>query len=276
MTATRVGAPPGVLRTTRHRVAAEVLQFRRTREAVFFTVAFPLIMLVLFGTIFGHAEIGPPQANVSFAQYFVAGMIGSGIWGACFQNVAITLALDRDSGALKRLAGTPMPRTAFFFGKMAFVLVVTLVETALLILLGVLFYGLRMPPAERWVTFAWVFVLGVASCTLLGLAVAGVVRHGRSASAIVTPIAVILQFLSGVYFVYGDLPGWLQAVGAGFPLKWITQGMRSVFLPPVFRFAEPQHSWHHPESALVLGAWCVLGLLVTLRTFRWTPTFQDA
>jgi ABC-2 type transport system permease protein len=148
----------------------------------------------------------------------------------------------------------------------------TVIECVLLIALGAAFYGLKLPPAGQWLTFGWVVVLGVASCTLMGLAVAGVIRHGRSASAVVTPFAIVMQFLSGVYFVYGDLPGWLQAVGAVFPLKWITQGMRSVFLPPSFRVVEPQHSWQHAQGALVLGAWCVVGLFVAVRTFRWTPT----
>jgi ABC-2 type transport system permease protein len=248
-----------------------VLQFRRTREALFFTLAFPPVMLLLFGTIFASQQIGEGSTNVSYGQYFTPGIIGAAIWVTCFQNLAITVPLERDSGALKRLAGSPMPRTAYFLGKIALVLLVTLAECALLIVLGVVIYHVPLPPASHWLTFAWVLLLGVASCTLFGLGLAGLIPNGRSASAIVTPFAIILQFLSGVYFVFGDLPGWLQTVGAIFPLKWITQGMRSVFLPAGFHQLEPQHSWHHVQAVLVLGAWCIGGLLVTVRTFRWTP-----
>jgi ABC-2 type transport system permease protein len=272
VTATGRLATPSVALVCWRRFRAELLQFRRTREAVFFTVLFPPVMLMLFGAIFHSQTIAGPQVEVSFGQYFVAGMIGAAIWGGCFQNLAISVPLERDTGALKRLAGTPMPRSAYFIGKIGLVLLLSIVECTLLIALGAAFYGLRLPPADRWFTFGWVLVLGVASCTLMGLGVAGLIRHGRSASAVVTPFAIILQFLSGVYFVYGDLPGWLQGVGAVFPLKWITQGMRSVFLPDEFRFVEPHHSWQHPLGAAVLGAWCVAGLVVALRTFRWTPT----
>ena len=265
-------AIPGLARMSWLRARAELLSFRRAREAMFFTLAFPPLMLVLFGTIFGNQQIGGPGSAVPFAQYFVAGMIGAGIWSSCFQNMAITVPLERDSGALKRLIGTPMPKAAYFLGKIVLVLVVTIVECGLLLALGIAFYHLRMPPASDWLTFAWVLLLGSAACTLFGLAVAGVIRHGRSASAVIAPFAILLQFVSGVYFVFGDLPGWLQAVGAVFPLKWITQGMRSVFLPDTFRFNEPQHSWHHAEGVLVLSIWCLVGLAVTLRTFRWTPS----
>jgi hypothetical protein len=49
---------------------------------------------------------------------------------------------------------------------------------------------------------------------------------------------IILQFFSGVFFVFTDLPGWMQQVAALFPLKWMTQGMRSVFLPDSFAAQE--------------------------------------
>ena len=64
-------------------------------------------------------------------------------------------------------------------------------------------------------------------------------------------------------------PEWMQQVAALFPLKWMTQGMRSVFLPDDYQTVEPAGSWEHGRIALVLAAWCVVGLLVAVRTFRW-------
>jgi ABC-2 type transport system permease protein len=54
-----------------------------------------------------------------------------------------------------------------------------------------------------------------------------------------------------------------------FPVKWLCQGMRSVFLPDSFKYAEPAASWEHGRLALVLVAWCVVGLTLCLRTFTW-------
>jgi len=79
----------------------------------------------------------------------------------------------------------------------------------------------------------------------------------------------VLQFISGVYFVYSQLPTWMQTVGAVFPLKWMTEGMRSVFLPDAFRQQEVAKSWELPQTALVLAVWGVIGLVLCLRTFRW-------
>ena len=86
-----------------------------------------------------------------------------------------------------------------------------------------------------------------------------------------SPVVIVLQFISGVFFVYDQLPTWMQTLGAIFPLKWLAQGMRSVFLPQSFAQQEVGGSWQLGWTALVLGAWIVLGLGLSLRTFRWLP-----
>jgi ABC-2 type transport system permease protein len=260
----------GLVRASWARTRIELLQFRRSREDIFFTIVFPVLMLLLFGTIFRNSEIGPPRANVSFAQYFAAGMIGSAIWWTAFQNIAIGVARERDSGALRRLAASPMPKSAYFIGKVVLTVVIAAIECAVLTVVGAALFRLHTPSANQWLTFAWLFVLGGAACLLFGFAVAGLVR-GSSASMVITPFAIVMQFLSGVYYVYGDLPGWLQSIGQVFPLKWLTQGMRSVYLPHRFHLVEPGHAWNHGSAALVLLAWCAGGLGVTVLTFRWIP-----
>ena len=262
---------PSVAAAGWHRVKVELLNFRRSGEAVFFTLGFPPIMLALFGAIFGSNEIGPHGTSVKFSQYFTAGMIGTGVWTSCFQVLAIAVPLERDAGALKRLKATPMPLSAYFIGKIGQVTLVSAAESALLIAMGWLFYGLQLPSGARWLTFAWVFVLGTAACTLTGIGLGGLIRNGRVASSIVSPIAIILQFVSGVYFVFGELPSGLQILGSIFPLRWLTLGLRSVFLPDAYRYSEPGHTWNHLLTAVVLSVWCVIGFALARRTFSWMP-----
>jgi ABC-2 type transport system permease protein len=114
-----------------------------------------------------------------------------------------------------------------------------------------------------------VTLLGSGAGSLLGIFFSSIPRTGKAAPATITPVALILQFISGVYFVFTTQPQWLQRVGAFFPVKWIAQGYRSVFLPNSYALQEPAHRWEHGRTALVLGAWMVAGLLLALRTFRW-------
>jgi ABC-2 type transport system permease protein len=226
---------------------------------------FPVILLVVFGAVLDY-DIGN---GVTFTQYFMAGVIAAGILGASLQNMAISIATERSDGTLKSLAGTPMPKSAYFVGKIVQVLVVTLAIVVILMAIGALVYGVDLPSGSDWLTFAWVTVLGSAACTLLGIAVSSLAKNGRSASAMVTPIALVLQFISGVFFAFFALPSWMQTVASVFPLKWIAQGMRSVFLPDEMAALETSGSWQLPAAAGVLVAWLVVGMVVAVRTFRW-------
>jgi ABC-2 type transport system permease protein len=258
-------ALPSFASLYRTRGVVELKEFFRQRESVVFTLLFPVILLTVFGAVLNY-DLG---AGVTFTQYFMAGIIAAGILGASLQNMAISIATERSDGTLKSLVGTPMPKSAYFVGKIVQVLAVTVLIIAILLAVGVLAYGIDLPSGSDWVTFVWVAALGSAACTLLGISVSSLAKNGRSASAMITPIALVLQFISGVFFQFSQVPVWMQTIASFFPLKWMAQGLRSVFLPEVMARQEPAGSWELGRVALVLGVWCVVGLLLCVATFRW-------
>ena len=131
-----------------------------------------------------YNEIAP---GVQFSQYFVAGMIASGMVNSGFQQLAIMIPMERDAGALKRLRGTPMPLASYFFGKSILVLASMLAQTILLIAGGVAFYGLELPTSSyKWWLLVLLLILGSANSTALGIAFSALAKSGRGASAIVS------------------------------------------------------------------------------------------
>ena len=276
MTATTASSPrtpdahpaPTWMSMTLNRFVVEVKEFVRSREQMIFIFAFPMLFLLLFGSVFGGQVLEP--TDVTFAQYFLPGMIATGIANTGFQSLAMSIAIDRDEDVLKRIYASPLPTTSFFAARIAQVLVVSIIQIAVLIALGVAIYDVALPTdAGRWWTFTWVFLLGTAASTTLGFAMSSLLRNAKAGSAIVTPIVLVLQFTSGVFLVYTQLPVFLQRFAEIFPLKWLAQGMRSVFLPEDFAMAEARGSWEHPATAIVLTLWVIVGLFLAIRTFRW-------
>ncbi|MEU5961602.1 ABC transporter permease [Micromonospora parva] len=266
VTATR-GRRPGGGALALRQGRLEITQFLRSRESVVFTLGFPVIMILIFASIFD----GTIGGGVKFTQYFITGMIATGLMTVSFQNLGIWIPVERDRGVLKRYRGTPMPKWVWFAGKVIMVVVIGIAETALLLAFAVALFDLDLPgTAGKWLTFGWVAVLGVTACTLCGIAISSLARTARSGSAVVTPVSLILQFISGVFFVFTDLPTWMQQVAALFPLKWMCQGLRAVFLPESFGAQEPGGSFELGRVALVLALWCVIGVVLCLTTFRWT------
>jgi ABC-2 type transport system permease protein len=241
--------------------------FFRNKASLVFTLSLPVLLLLILGAIFGGTV---PGTNVDFKQVFIAGIIAAGVMSVAFTGLAITMAIERDDGSVRRLGATPMPRSSYFVGKIALVLITGVVETGILVAISVLAFHLQLPGnAEKWLRFGWVLGLGAMACALIGIAYSWVIPNARSASAIVTPPFLVLQFISGVFFPFGELPQWMQTIASFFPLKWMAQGLRSVFLPESFQSVEPAGQWEVGRIALVLGGWCVLGLVLCLTTFRW-------
>jgi ABC-2 type transport system permease protein len=251
------------------RTVVELKMYFRERESVFFSFLFPVLMLSLFAAVFG-AAFREGGSEVSAAQFFLPGMVAGGVMLTSFQTLAMSVALERDDGTLKRLRSTPMPPVAYFLGKVGLVAVSSLGQLVLLLTVARFAFGVPLPTtASAWLTFTWVFLLGVAGGTVLGIAYSSVASSARSAGAVVIGPLLVLQFISGVYFAYGDIPSWIQQVAALFPLKWVAQGMRSVFYPAPMEASEVAGSWEHPMTALVLALWLVAGLVLSARTFTW-------
>src|SRR5690606_27970879 len=133
---------------------------------------------------------------IDAATYYLPAMLAAGILLSGVQNLAIDIATEKSDGTLKRLGGTPLSPISYFIGKLGQVFVTAVLQSAIVIVLGVAVFGAELPTEpEKWVTFAWVFVLGVATSALLGIALSAVPRSGKSASAVVIPIVLVLQFI---------------------------------------------------------------------------------
>ncbi|NKY40536.1 ABC transporter permease [Cellulomonas septica] len=265
--ATRPAAVPGVLRLGLVRAAYELRVFFRERDAVVFIFAYPVIMMAIFATVFGQdgATVRAGDVEIPFAQYFLPGMLATGVMLSSFQSLAISISVERDEGGLKRLRGTPMPASAYFLGKIGQVLGSGLVQTAILLTVAATLFDVTLPSTVAdWATFAWVYLLGTAAGSVCGVAFSSVPRSGRSASAVVTPIVLVLQFVSGVFFQWDSLPTWMQQVASVFPLRWLVEGMQAAFLPDAVA-----GDVDLVTTALVLGVWFVAGLVIGARWFRW-------
>jgi len=273
------GSRPGVKLKARSQAASlltaslargqvEILQFFRSRDAVVFTLALPVVMLALLASILsGHVK----GTNVTYSQVYTTGLLAGGLASTSFLNLGISIATERENGTLKRLAGTPMPRAAYFLGKVMVVLVASILEVVVLIVIGHIAYSVQFPGSlQRWWVFIWVTLLGGTAMTLLGVACSSIPRTARSAAAVLNLPFLVLEFISGVFVPFNQIPHTLMTIAGFFPLRWLAEAYRSALLPSFIQNVELGGRWNQGEMALVLAIWCVVSLVVAVRTFRWT------
>jgi ABC-2 type transport system permease protein len=261
---------PSPLRIGLSRVAPELKMFYRRPEQMVLTFSLPAVICVLLGSIFSTKL---PHTQTSTGAVIAASMLAYGILSTSFINLGISIAADRDTGALRRLRGTPTTALSYFIGKIFLVAIVSLAEAIVLLSVGLLFFELRLPTTVfGWFTLTWVFVLGIVSCSLLGIFISNLASNAVAAAVVTNGPAVALQFLSGTYVPLIVLPTWMLTLGSIFPVKWMAQGFRSVLLPSNMAAFEPAGGWEHWHTLLVLAAWTVGGLAACLAVFRWSDT----
>jgi ABC-2 type transport system permease protein len=262
---------PAIVRHSWSRTVVELKQFTRIPEQVFFTFLLPVLFLVIFSAVFQDDIQAGPGRSVDFTQYFLPGIIASGVMSATFASLAVSISIEQNQGLLKRLAGTPLPKAAYIIGKLGMAMTVTVLQTAIMLSVAVLFFGGELPvTAGRWVVFLLVLAVSAATGAALGIAYTRLIRNAQGAPAIVQPPFLILQFISGVFFRYQDLPGWLTGVASIFPLRWMAQGFRYAFLPDWFGEYEYGSSWGWEMPVLVLLGWLVLSFILAVAFFRWS------
>lgn len=261
------GLPSG-LRIGLSRVLPEVKMFYRRPEQLALTFSMPAVICLLLGSIF-TARV--PGSQTTTGAVIAASMFAYGILSTSFTNLGISIAADRESGALRRLRGTPATASSYFIGKIMLVAIASLAEAVVLAVLGVVVFHLRLPSQlSGWVTLAWVSALGIISCSLLGILVSNFASNAVSAAVLTNGPAVGLQFVSGTYVPLLLIPQWMLVIGSAFPVKWMAQGFRSVLLPAEMAAYEPAGTWEHWRTFEVLTAWSVVGLLACLAMFRWS------
>ncbi len=242
-----------------HQVRYEQLSFWRNPQSAFFTFVFPVVVIVIFGVMFGDAGSSSYFYGHSALQYYVATIAAVSVLGACYSQLAIVLATRRQDGILKRARATPLPSWVYFLGLLAHCVLVSVVDVVLILATGRLF-GVPLPGPARWPVIALVLVLGAAAFCALGAAVASVIRNAEAAPAVVQFILFPLVFLSGTYMPIHS--GVVNGISGVLPVRPFNEALLGAFAE------QSGVGW---RSLLILAVWGAAGALVAIRRFRWDP-----
>ena len=231
--------------------------FWRNPEAAFFTFAFPLVFMVIINLVFATSGTG----EIRTVDFYTPAIITFAIVNAAFTTLAMTVAIARDEGLLKRVRGTPLPTTIYLGARVLHSIVLGLLLAAIIALFGAIAFGVELPVGSM-PALLLVLVLGAASFAALGLAVAALIPSSQSAPAVVNAIVLPLLFISNVFIYIED--GILRTVSELFPVRHLADALQSIYHP---EWAGPLD----PVDLLWVSGWGVVGLIVASRTFTWEP-----
>lgn len=226
--------------------------------AFFFTLVFPLMMLFLFGSMYGNEPSdllgGLGSVDVSVPAY-TAMIIGT----TGLVSLTISMASYREKGILRRLRATPLRPRAILIAEVLVLLLITVVGVALLIIAAKVVYGLRFGGNAFSVLTA--VILSTLSFFALGLVLAGLAPTARTGQVVAMVLFYPMLFLSGASLPWELLPEGVKRFARFLPMPHVVSLLRGLWIGEAWS--------EHLVNVGVLAATLVVGVVVSVITFRW-------
>jgi ABC-2 type transport system permease protein len=226
--------------------------FWRNPTAAFFGFLLPLLLLAMFGAVFAGEQ---DQLDV-----VVPGIAGMSVMAATFVALAYNLTFLRERGILKRLRGTPLSSSAYLAGIAANAVTNTVLQVAVVIVAGRLFFGIPWP--GDWSALLVFLGAGVVCFAALGVALSHAIPNSESAPAYVNAVFLPMIMLAGVFYDDEDAPAVLRDLAEAMPLKHLIDGLSGAMV-------HGQGLSDHVVALVALTLWGAAGVLLAVRGFSW-------
>ncbi len=236
----------------------EAKLFLREPVGAFFTLIFPLMMLFLFGSIYGNSPSsyfdGRGTVDISVPAYTAMIIATTSLLG-----LTITMTTYREKGILRRLRTTPISPFTVIFAQVIVLFLMTLFGMLLLVLAGKLVYHMQFEGNVFSVIVG--FTLSLLSFFSIGFIFASVLPTARTAQVVGLVILYPMLFLSGAGFPRELLPETIRKLANFLPLTYVVNLLRGLWV------GDPWSA--HLTDVFVLTGILVLGVGISLKVFRW-------
>jgi ABC-2 type transport system permease protein len=247
-----------------HQFRYDQKAFWRNPASVFFTVMFPVVLLLIFGAVFNGKTVDVDGVAIKTTTYYVPAIITLSVISATMQSLAMSLVIAREDGRLKRSRGTPLPPWVFITGRIGNSIVVALMMLILIAAIGRVLFSVPIPWSHLPEILV-VLVVGAACFCCLGIALTAAIPSQDAAAPIVNALLLPLYFLSGIFIPDDELSSGVISFANHFPVRDFFEAFFKAYVPGA---DGPTLDW---GNLAVVAIWGMAGLVLAIRYFRWTP-----
>ena len=251
-------------RLVAHEFRADLRSYVRNRHTVFWTLAMPILFLLIFGAVFEHQDVAVQGGQLSEPIYYVPGIIAFGIIASTFSNLVVSVVRYREAGIYKRRRATPVSAGTIIAARALVAALSALAITGVLLGIGWLAFAASIPTRTA-TAFLVDVVVGAVVFSCLGFAIASVIRNADSAQPTALAIILPLSMASGIFIPILELPSWLIDVSKVFPVHALADALLSVYN------THGAGTGFNLTDLLILVAWGAAAVVVALRRFSWLP-----
>jgi ABC-2 type transport system permease protein len=238
---------------------AMILTNIRQPQILFWNIVFPVFILFIYKFVFGANVVD----GVGYMNWVVPGVIALNIISYGLVGTAAMTSDMRERGMLRRIKATPTPPLQLFGAFMVNNIIVCLLQSAVVLVTAVLFFGMR-PTAQQVLMAVPAIFVSTTVFVALGQAISSLTPKMGIALAIGQTIYFAQMFIANLVIPIDQLPAWLASIAKWLPAYGVAELVRGPFLHNNFG-AQPA------LNLAVLLAYTLLAGFVAARWFRWEP-----
>lgn len=240
---------------------AQLKTFLREPAAFFFTLVFPVLLLVMFGLIWGN-EPAPPESafymgGFGYVDAAVPALAALVIGTTALMSIPVATATAREQKILRRFKATPLHPLVYLASDVVIYFTVSLIGMALLIIVGLVAFDLRF--SGNYVGLLAGFTLSALAFIAAGYLIAGVAPTARIAQVVGQLVYFPMMFLSGAAIPLQLMPDGVRSVAEVLPMTMMVRLLQDLWFG---------QSWYFPAIGF-MAVLLVGGTLLSARTFRW-------
>jgi ABC-2 type transport system permease protein len=210
-------------------------------------------------SVVGIQQMTLQSTNISTVAYLVPSILAMALMQLGV-FAAIPLVQQREKGILKRIGATPLARWKLVGSNVLLRLLVAIVDAVVILGIGLVFFNIQI--VGSLLEAAGLVLLGAGAFLAIGFALASFLKTEEQATGVVQVVQMPMMFLSGIFFSFDFLPGFLQTVARFLPLTYLADALRQVMVNGT------QVAPLGVDVAVLTG-WLVVCLGIAARSFRW-------
>jgi ABC-2 type transport system permease protein len=237
--------------------AVEIKLFLREPITVVFTLALPIIFLLVMGGVFGNTPTPDIYRGVGAMNYYVPSYFGLVMMAIGTVALPVHLTAYRERGVLRRFRASSISVWSVLGSQLIVTFIIAVAGSILVTVVGVLMYSPDPPKALPLLAAA--FLLGTISFACFGFFLGAVLPSTRSAQGVGLILFFVMMILGGAGPPPEVLTGAMGIVGKLTPLRYVILMLQDPWLG---------FGWNVPASLVVAGVTIISGALAA-RFFRW-------
>jgi ABC-2 type transport system permease protein len=273
MSVVRIDGPSaasrGWLALLMHQASNDLRISRRNPRARFMGFLFPIVLLVVFDSVWGHLYTTVDGSRVKLDVFYLSGIMAMSIVVNSYAGLVIYISTLRETGVLKRRRAAPVPAAILITGQALATVATTATCVAVLLVVAKAAYGVGMA-APSIAAVACTTVVGTLAFACIGYAVSGLIGSPDAAQPVVQMTMLPLWFISGVFIPVASLGAGLRTVAKIFPVEHLAHSLSLASVNTTFAGSLSV------RDLLALAGWAIAAAALAAWRFSWLPSGVSA